>query len=237
MAQQDTKFYLPGPTDRVSVIGRTGSGKTTLAAWLLSHMHRKSRPSVIVDFKGDSFLSSIQGLRELDTNSRAPRSPGLYVIRPLPNETDETEDFLWKIWERGNTLVYVDEAHMLHGSGAFQALLTQGRSKKIPMIVLTQRPSWVSRFVFSEADFYSVFHLNDVRDHKIVQSFVPIDLTKQMEEYHSYWHNVKRYSTIHLQPVPDQDSIRERLAEKSGAVTKWNAPTSHGQSKIGLQWF
>jgi len=237
MAEPNTnEFKIPGATDRVSVIGRTGSGKTTFAAWLLSHMHKKTRPSIIVDFKGDEFLGSIPGLKELDVTARAPNKPGLYVVRPMP-EDDEIDDFLWRIWERGKTLVYVDEAHMLHGSRAFPALLSQGRSKGVPMIVLTQRPSWVSRFVFSEADFYSVFHLNDIRDQQIVQRFVPKNLSVPLPEFHSHWHNVKRYSTIQLQPVPEQDSIRNRLAEKTGAVTIWTEPTYHGRSKTGSLWF
>jgi len=234
-ALKQAGFRLPAATNRVSIVGRNGSGKTVMAAWLLAQANTRSKPWVIVDFKGEEFLSNIPGVEEITLRQTA-KKPGVYIVHPVPDE-DGIEDFLWRIWQRGKTGVYVDEAHMLHGSSAFQALLTQGRSKGIPMITITQRPSWVSRFVFSEADFYSIFHLNDRRDRNIVAQFIPQDLERPLPEYHSYWHDVKRYKTFHLQPVPDQDKIADQIASRLGSVTQWTAPTSHGPSKIGSRWF
>ena len=84
--------------------------------------------------------------------------------------------FSWELWKRENIGIYVDEGTMVTGMGGFNACLTQGRSKQIPMIVCTQRPVSVSRWLFSEASFYMLFPLTDERDRKTVSSFVPVNL-------------------------------------------------------------
>lgn len=249
MANDKTGFRLPGVSHQVSVIGHNGSGKTHLSTWLLSHANWTARPWLIVDFKLEPLFHDIQrmgpgSLRELSLDSTVPRKPGLYIVRPRPNEKDHLDEFLWRIWARGKTGLYVDEAHMmpLHPTrhGAFQAILTQGRSKEIPRIVVTQKPSWVSPFVFSEANFYALFYLQDWRDKKRVLEFVPIPdkLEHDLPEYHSYWHDAGQRRTYTLHPVGDRDSIlnrfRNRLATRG---SKWNAFTSLGQSKTGLRWF
>jgi len=195
-------------------MGRNGSGKTQAAAWFLSHARFDSMPYVIVDYKGDALLNQIPRLHELKVKARVPRSPGLYIVHPRPDQEAEVEELLWRIWERGRTGLYIDEAHMLPDKGAFRSLLTQGRSKRIPMITLAQRPAWINRFNFSEANFYCVFHLNDRRDHKIVEQFVPVDLEKPLPQYHSWWHDVDRYTTFLLRPVPDRETILQRFDDR-----------------------
>lgn len=211
-------FRLPTFSEHVSIIGQNGSGKTQLAAWLLSKIDWTKRRGVIIDYKREQLFRPLKDIKLIGMFRgrppwKMPRKPGLYIVQPEPWEKEEIESFLYAIWQRGKTLVYVDEAHMLpkQDEGAFQALLTQGRSKQIPMIVLTQKPSWVSRFVFSEAKHFSVFHLNDERDKKTVQQFVPIDLSRRLEPFHSYWHDTTQYETFILDPVPDQRTIQAEL--------------------------
>jgi hypothetical protein len=247
MSDDRPSFRFPTGKQRVSVMGHTGSGKTHLSTWLLSHADWHRKPHVIVDFKYDDFFREIErstykGIEELQLTDKIPRKPGLYIVHPLPHETDELDEFLWKIWEKERTGVFVDEAHMMSHSpkhGAFRALLTQGRSKNIPMITVTQRPAWVSKFVFSEADYYSVFHLTDDTDKKRVMEFVPADLRKDLPEYHSYWHDVAKRKTNILTPVPDRATILARFQARLGEArqSKWNAFTSHGQSRTGSRWF
>lgn len=209
-------FRLPNNTHRTAVIGRTGSGKTQFGAWLLAHAPFDRQPYVMVDYKGDELLGSIDRVREIGTKD-VPKHPGLYVIRPLPSDENAVENWLWKIWQKERVGLYVDEGYALPDKGAFQAILTQGRSKRLPVICLTQRPTWVSRFVFSEADFYAVFHLNDHRDRLTVQSFTPrerMDLKNRLPDYSSYWYDVGRDNVYQMQPVPDADTIVEMIDDR-----------------------
>lgn len=206
-------FRLPTNQQRVAVIGRTGSGKTQFGAWLLAHAPFDRQPYVVIDYKGDELLGQIERITEIGLNE-IPKKPGLYTIRPRPDQNEAVENWLWKIWAKEKIGLYVDEGYALPDKGAFQAILTQGRSKRIPAIVLTQRPTWVSRFVFSEADFYAVFHLNDQRDRLTVQAFTPrerMDMKNRLPDYNAYWYDVGRDKVFQMQPVPDADTIIDMI--------------------------
>ena len=208
-------FRLPGPRDRLAVIGRTGSGKTHFAAWALSLSNWDKRPWLIVDYKRDELLAAIPRVEEVAVDMRRlPRRPGLYVTHPRPDDDDKVEKLLWRVWERGNTGLYVDEGHILPDAGGLKAILTQGRSKAIPVVILTQRPKWLNRFVFSEADAYSIFHLNDKRDKQTVQEFAPVDLSQPLETHHSYYYRVQDNQLYKMNPVPDRDTILQTFDER-----------------------
>jgi len=204
---------LPGARDRLAVLGRTGSGKTHFACWVLSQANWPSIPWFVIDYKRDDLLAEIPGARELAvTPRRLPRESGIYIVHPRPDEEDEVERLLWRIWERGRAGLYVDEGHMLPDRGGLQAMLTQGRSKSIPVIVLTQRPSWVNRFVFSEADYFSVFHLNDKRDRATIGAFMPAGaVDTPLPARHSWYYDIARNRLYHMLPVPSRAGILARF--------------------------
>lgn len=206
-------FRLPTITERTAVIGRTGSGKTQMSAWLLSHAPFDRQPFVVIDYKGDDLLGSIDRIREISLKE-VPKHPGLYTVRPLPSEENEVEEWLWKIWKREKIGLYADEGYNIPDKGAFQAILTQGRSKKLPVICCTQRPAWISRFVFSEADHFAVFHLNHREDQLKVQAFTPrdrMDLRNRLPDYHAYWYDVKKDNVFVLAPVPEGVEIVDKI--------------------------
>lgn len=218
----------PGSSDRVAVIGRTGSGKTVAGVWHLSGKDFQSQPWVVLNTKGDQLLNDIAGIEgvkniSLEEALSLPRfEPGLYIISTRPDQGEEIDALLAKIWALGNVGVYIDELYMIDVVDNMEAILTQGRSRNIPFIGLSQRPAWVSKFVFSEADFFQIFNLQIEDDRKKVASIVPIArLTSQqrgvninarpydyrLREHHSYWYNVKRDILVELSPVPAPDAI------------------------------
>lgn len=198
---------MPGSGSRTVILGKTGSGKTHAALYQLSMRDFDIRPWIIIDFKGDEAIAGIIGAEEIDVTAKPPKRPGVYIVRPLPSQTPEVEELFWQIWKTENIGVFIDEGYMLGNSAAFRALLTQGRSKQIPLIVLSQRPVWLSRFVFSEAEFFQVFWLNDQRDRRTVQSFVRGDASKRLPDYHSLWYDVGRDQSAILAPVPDRSTV------------------------------
>lgn len=205
---------LPGPEDRLVLYGQTGTGKTNGALWHLSESESYlERPWLVLDFKGDEHISNIK-MTPLRAGAKMPNEPGLFVARPVA-EVDEswTEDLLWSAWHQGNTGVYIDEGYMIPSkSKAYNALLTQGRSKGIPMITLTQRPVWLSRFVISEAGFHQVFFLSDEADRDIVQRFIPHDITeRRLPKYHSWYYDVSNDEFTGLKPLPKPAVVRDRI--------------------------
>jgi hypothetical protein len=202
------------------IVGATGSGKTQAALWHLSFRDFETKPWVIYDYKRDPSIESIPGAQELPTDE-VPVDPGVFVTHPLPDEDIEPQ--MWELWNRGHAGVMVDEGYMVgRNNRAFRALLTQGRSRHVPMIVLSQRPVWMDRFVFSEAEYHQIFRLQHRKDREAVEQFVPADLEKRLPEYHSYYYDVGQNHVYVVRPVPSlqhiHETFRQRLLGDEAAV-------------------
>lgn len=216
------RIFLPSNTQRIAIVGRTGSGKTQAAVWHLSMRDFTERPWIIFNFKGDDLIDSIPLTRELKLTNKAPTNPGLYIVRPMPHEKEDLDDFLWSVWSNENTGLYFDEGYMIGNSKPFQAILTQGRSKEIPCIVLTQRPVLVSRFVWSESDFFQVFSLTNAQDQDTIRDWMPFPDDGKIPRFHSLYHSVSSSQTVMLRPVPERDELltafRKRLSVTRKAI-------------------
>lgn len=209
---------LPDDSKRHVIIGRNGSGKTQYGLWSASGRSFTSKPWIIFDFKGDKIIERIEneaGAKVIDL-SKPPTKKGLYIVRPLPKQEKDVDAFLWQVWQNERTGLFFDEGYMVSDGEAFRAILTQGRSKEVPAIVLSQRPVWMTRFVWSEADFFNVFKLSVLDDRKRVREFVPYDVKAELPQYHSFYYDVGDDRLSLMLPVPGEDAIvkvfKDRLA-------------------------
>ena len=224
-----TDFRLPGPNDRLAIVGRTGTGKTTMAMWLLSQARFDRHPWLIVDYKGEELFSQLAkihrgAITEIGVKDRAPRERGLYVVRPTPAVDDEEiEGLLWRVWERGRTGIYVDECHLLPNNDALKACLVTGRSRHIPMTIISQRPVWVPREAFSEASHHIAFDISRRDDRKIAGEFMMRegDPIPRFPGHESLWHDVVRARRYAMLPPPHgRESIR-KIAERAPHRMRW----------------
>lgn len=205
---------IPDETNRIAIVGATGSGKTQAELWQLSMRDIQSRPWVIFNWKADKSIDGIPGADFIDLDT-IPIKPGVYIYHPHPDQGPEVERIMWEIWERGGIGIVIDEGYMVgERNPAFRAILTQGRSKEIPVIVLSQRPVWMDRFVFSESEFFQVFRLQHSKDRKSVQEFIPKPIDKRLPEHYSYYYDVARDKVSVLKPVPELKVIYETFAQK-----------------------
>jgi hypothetical protein len=204
-------FKFPNASSRVSICGATGSGKTRFGVWLFGMCSDfKKRPYIIFDFKGDDLIAQIDRAEEIDLKAN-PKHPGLYIVRPQPDMEAGVDDFLWRVWQRGNTGLFFDEGYMISPrSRPYNAILTQGRSLKIPTMTLTQRPVMCSRFVFSEAGFFAVFRMNDQRDYDTLRGFTPqndvFNYYNRLPPFTARWYDVARDYSAFIDPVPDDEN-------------------------------
>lgn len=198
---------LPRYDKRTAVIGSTGSGKTQFAVWLLSSRDFHIRPWMIFDFKGDDLISQL-GAIEIKITDKPPTKPGLYLVRPLPGDDELVSDFLRKCWAQEHIGIYIDEGYMVPKLDRwFRACLTQGRSKEIEMIILSQRPVWMDKFVFTEANYFAVFNMNSEDDRKTVSKFLGKEKPNLLPKYHCLWYDVDRQQSALFKPVPDREAI------------------------------
>lgn len=203
---------LPDDTQRHMIYGKTGSGKTVVGLWALEKRNFLSRPWFVLDFKRDPTIKRIPRLVEVDIRDKPTKHPGLYVVRPMPGDEEEVTSFLWKVWQRENTGLFIDEGYMVgRFNKALAAILTQGRSKHIPMIGLSQRPSWLSPFWMSEADFHQVMYVTRPTDVKALREWIPGWTPAQTQDYTSQYFDVSNNDLTYLRPVPSEDEILDRF--------------------------
>lgn len=188
-------------------------------AWLMSHQRFDKRPWIILDYKKE-ILWDDMGLDHVIQDlplGKLPRKKdrGLYLVSIRPGQEDEVEEWLWKIWERGDIGLFADEATLLPHKEAFKALLRQGRSKRIPMIMCTQRPVDIEREVFTEASFISLFRLQDERDYKTVEFFTGMKRLRdnQLPAHWSRWYMADKNQYLTLKPCPPPQRIVDRLRD------------------------
>ena len=203
---------LPEHDSRTAVIGSTGAGKTYLAVWLLSNCDWLNRPWTIFDFKRDPLIAQLPA-QEIDVSSSPPDRAGLYVIRPRPDQSSAlVSQYLWKVWDNEYHGIFIDEGTMLGARDkALEACLTQGRSKSIQMIILTQRPVMVSKYIFSEANNVLVMRLNTMDDRKTVTNYLGGNNIGDLRKHHTLWYSADRNESDILAPVPIGDELVGRF--------------------------
>lgn len=207
------------------IVGQTGSGKTVGAIWQLQHA--PLAPVLILDTKGEPAFDKIaraateteeaerleiyEDTDKFLTAYRKGIDAEYIIIRPSPEEIAEPlamDNILMQIYNAGRScLTYIDEAYQWHINGragpGLVGLLTRGRSKGMTTLISTQRPAWISRFCFSEAQKFYIYRLSDRRDMKTLGEFLPdFHNAKIPEKFHFYYYDTNRDDVTMYQPVP-----------------------------------
>jgi hypothetical protein len=206
---------LPAPDDRITIAGQTGTGKTVAGVWHLSKMDFDERPCIIVDFKGDKLINAINRAQYIDIDGVIPDAPGIYIVRVMRNDP-RLSDFFYRVYDHENVILYIDEGFMVgQYNDGFDACLTQGRSKNITMIILTQRPVGVSLFAFTEASFLQVFDLAKKKDRERIKDDAPLmPAVYSLEKHHSYYYDVAQKTRHTFGPVPSPTKILASIDAK-----------------------
>lgn len=216
---------------RLGLFGRSGSGKTYLAKWII--LQTPNLRWLILDSKHDPNFDAWfprEGLPAPRQIMKWWRKHGRIVVRPKPEENDPRILDLWLSvihdgLERFGLLI--DEGYQVTrgvqpGPG-LTGLITRGRIRGQTIIVGSQRPAWLPRFVFSEANGYIVMNLALRDDRERVADMVS-------DRYHEavltplpprewLYYDIAADRLSHFRPVTiiRQDQL-DRLAE-SGATS------------------
>lgn len=219
----------PDNTKRTIILGRTGTGKSVGGLNLLSGQNFHQQPWTILDFKGEDLVKQIwreneRAVRVISPEEKPPTKPGLYLM-PLRPQLDDgaLEAWLMQVYMRANGRpnkghgLFIDEGFAMPREGkALDLIYTQGRSKKIPVIALYQRPVYMTRFAVAQADYFMVYAQNDRRDLKTTSEFIEparlpsgqlVTVNTELPKWHSLWYDVSLGKTVVLGPAPAPDQV------------------------------
>jgi hypothetical protein len=155
----------------IAITGMTGSGKSALARALLA-----SRSYLLIlRTKPDSIRYETDKVARTESAALAAMSDQRYgrieVVPEYEAQSETMEAVMDKAYKQGGWTIFVDEGFELRRLGLqkfHEKLLTQGRSKGISVVTGVQRPSYVSRFTFSESSHVLSFR-HEGRDVKVMK--------------------------------------------------------------------
>lgn len=179
--------------NRVTFVGKTGSGKTFLAKRYLSAL-----PHVlVVDLKQDFDPRSIGAKGVVETLGQVRKlAGGRYVYRPVwKYRTPEAWNaFFWLEFERRNHVLYLDEVKNIVGDppispDGLNACLQMGRSRGLGVWSATQRPVRVPRNIISEAEHFFCFQLGNPTDREFMAEVMETpEVGSRIRDPHGFWY-------------------------------------------------
>lgn len=199
-------FVRPG--ERGIIFGQTGSGKSVM----LQEQARRATaaPVIVMDTKIDEGFEQLANERErseIVENQRdfkkwleKPRRkmPDYLIVRPKSDEVtdpDVLDGYAQMAYNLQHCYFLVDEAYQLHKNGqalpGLVALLTRGRSRKIGVVLCTQRPKWISLFCLTESSKFLVFYLQLADDRARIAEVIPYNRKLNPEKYHFYFYDTQ----------------------------------------------
>lgn len=186
--------------ERISVIGRTGTGKSVFTDTMLNYLS-KNTLVVLLDTKIE--YDHIPALTmEVLTNSKR----GLYRIYELEYYGELIDDLYYiceflaeNIFERGNAILVVEELGNVCKKGGrlydqmphTARLLQQGRAKECGFIGITQRPQEVHTTFLSQSDHIISFDVSSKHDREAMKSYVDKEKYELLGKHQFFHYSVK----------------------------------------------
>lgn len=198
------------PGHRIAVFGRSGSGKTYFTRYAI--LRSSNMRWIVLDTKHDPEFddwSPEDGLVTMDKLARLWRERAIVVVRPRPHQCVPVilDAYLGDLHEGFERIgVSIDETYQVaFGSRAgpgLTGLITRGRVRKQSVILGSQRPSWVPRFVFTEANGYVIMNLTLLVDRKATYEMTGKDrVLSRVEPRHWLYYDIGDDKLTAYKPV------------------------------------
>jgi len=193
-------------SERVFICGKTGSGKTTLAKYLLF----PAKHLIVIDGKDSQDLREEWNLTDYRKGDLDKIKTGKDFRIRLVNNMEDIITVLNVAYEYGYCLIYIDEVTatippQTKPAPIFNDIWTRGRSRKIGGWSNTQRPTQIPLFFLSEAEHDFVFRMNLENDRKRMADIIGKKvLEPPKDKYGFFYYNLN----------DDKLSYYKRLAVK-----------------------
>lgn len=213
MSSVEPKLPVIKPGTRTTVVGRTGSGKTSLACWLMEKRSLQHwvifNPKHTAGYKNmaDAVILNKWDARKFD---KAISEHRFVIINFARNELnheymDAVVSFIHESYD--DIGFCFDELYYMHknmepGEGMV-GLYTRGRERNQSVLGLVQRPKRISLFCFSEVDYVAGMALNLEGDRKrMVEATGDERFIHSLHKYVWRWYNVDADSSTLWGAVP-----------------------------------
>ena len=169
---------------RVVIVGATGSGKTLLAKHFLQSLNR----ILVIDPKHTFHLDGFQVRRNLP----AFGSQWRMIYRPKRDDDGNMSDLLRKLFKLKNVTIYCDELATLsemykETTETLGDIARTGRERHVSVWTALQRPRWVPRVFFTEAESMFIFNLRSSEDRDYMAKFTDPIVNEPIEKF-SFWY-------------------------------------------------
>jgi ABC-type oligopeptide transport system ATPase subunit len=186
------------PNNRGLIVGKTGSGKTTLAKYLLYGFRRVLvlDNKGLIKWEGFKIARSRQEFRDFSA-----RFAHVVFVPPEYGNVDDNEYFFDLCYLTGHCVVYVDEVYACSNRdeipSSYKAIITRGRERGIACLSSTQRPKLIPQILFSESEQFYVFELRLAVDRQKVASTIDIREEDIPKKRYDFWYSdIERDVTI-----------------------------------------
>lgn len=188
----------------VAVFGQSGTGKSTFASNLVAYLHERNKKVVAISDNVDDLSRVADALDEdfvyvevTDQNFSSLNYENIVkkyqfvafeFVNVLSDEIENVMDRICStIYELGNTIVYIDEAHLFlprfHSSVEAQRMIRGGRKHAITNIIVTQQLSDLVDVALKQAHYMVIFKMTQHRELEVLKVYVDIELVKDLELY------------------------------------------------------
>lgn len=200
--------------DHVTILGPTKGGKSTLA---LDVVELRDYVLGIFTKPADEILDKLKGrgwdtMRDLEPRvQNGVVLPQRIAFHPVfrsgsirdkeLRQAEAVRDAFDYVFEARRWCVFVDEgvwlAQHLGMARELQAVWYQGRTMDLSLVFLAQRPAWVPRAAYSQAEHVFLFHTADREDQKKFADFgggVDVDAIRELVA------GLERYEFLYVAP-------------------------------------
>lgn len=202
------------PNEHVTLMGKTGSGKTYFAQHALSSVGRL----IVFDPKAnlrERFKLQKPSQKIMRAFHRG--DPARIQIVPPRGTFQDQFDFYETIFEdiyhTQDCYVYIDEVYRvtpMTGGYWFTSLYTQGRELNISMWCSTQRPSRIPQFILSEPEWLIAFRLNKKDDRaKAAETMGDLALNRIPDPHGFYLYNVNMDDPLYRRSLTVKQALKE----------------------------
>lgn len=171
--------------ERVVFVGATGSGKTVLAKHFLKRLNR----ILVVDPKHTFKLDGFARRRSLPLFGKSFRM----IYRPKRDDDLNLAQLFHDVFRGRNATIYIDELASLNDMFPISTvelidIARTGRERHVAVWTALQRPRWVPRVFFTEAEAVFQFNLRSGEDRAFMSQFIGPIVRDPIERF-TFWYS------------------------------------------------